>query len=186
MKRAILWLPFLLFAVIAVAAAVMLRKTDIPEAQLQEQKLEEKTSRLVGKELPDFSLPAALPNRPVIARADYATGSPRILNIFASWCGPCIGEAPQLMAMARQGLPIDAVAIRDKPEDVSRFLGQWGDPYRKIGLDQDSSLQLALGSRGVPETFIVDGRGTIRYHKVGPINANDLPRMIEEFEKAKR
>jgi cytochrome c biogenesis protein CcmG/thiol:disulfide interchange protein DsbE len=181
-KRWILWVPFLVFAGIALTAAVMLNRSD----RTVEEKLEEKVSMLVGKELPDFSLPGALPGRATIARADYGTGGPRVLNIFASWCLPCIEEAPQLMALSRQGMPIDAVAIRDRPEDVARFLGRWGDPYRNIGLDADSSLQLALGSRGVPETFIIDGRGTIRYHKVGPIYANDVARITDEFEKAKQ
>jgi len=182
MKRWILWVPFLLFAGIALTAFVMLDRSDRSMAE----KIEEKVSRLVGKELPDFSLPAALPNRASIARADYGNGGPRVLNVFASWCGPCIDEAPQLMALARQGMPIDAVAIRDRPEEVARFLQRWGDPYRNIGLDADSSLQLTMGSRGVPETFIIDGRGTIRYHKVGPINRNDIATIADEFEKAKR
>lgn len=182
MRRWILFVPFLLFAGIAVTAAVMLNKSDRTELE----KLEEKTSKLVGKALPDFAVPAALPNRPAIARADYGKGSPRVLNIFGSWCIPCIDEAKHLETLARQGMPIDAVAIRDTPRAIAVFLARWGDPYRNIGLDNDSSLQLALGSRGVPETFIIDGGGVIRYHKVGPINANDISRMTEEFERAKQ
>lgn len=143
-------------------------------------------SRLVGKELPAFTLPEALPNRPTIRRADYGTGEPRMLNIFASWCVPCIAEAPQLMALSRQGIPIDAVAIRDRPEDIARFLGQWGDPYRNIGADRDASLQLEIGSSGVPETYIVDGSGIIRYQHIGAINPTDMARLTDEFEKARR
>lgn len=143
-------------------------------------------SRLVGKALPEFTLPEALPNRPAIRRADFGTGQPRMINIFASWCAPCVIEAPQLMELSRLGIPIDAVAIRDRPEDVARFLGQWGDPYRNIGLDRDASLQLAIGSSGVPETYIVDGNGVIRHQHIGQINATDMPRLIEEFEKAGR
>ncbi|HEY0115421.1 MAG TPA: redoxin family protein [Allosphingosinicella sp.] len=175
MKRLILWVPFALFALIGVVVATgLLRPSDrtIP-------------SRLVGKPLPPFSLPQAMPERRAITRADFGTGQPRILNIFASWCVPCIAEAPQLMALSRQGIPIDAVAIRDRPQDVARFLGQWGDPYRNIGLDADAGLQLAIGSSGVPETFIIDGRGTIRYQHIGAINETDMPRIIEEYEKAK-
>jgi cytochrome c biogenesis protein CcmG/thiol:disulfide interchange protein DsbE len=175
MKRLILWVPFALFALIGiVVASGLLRPSDrtIP-------------SRLVGKPLPPFSLPQAMPQRGTITRADFGTGQPRILNIFASWCVPCIAEAPQLMALSRQGIPIDAVAIRDRPQDVARFLGQWGDPYRNIGLDADAGLQLAIGSSGVPETFIIDGRGTIRYQHIGAINETDMPRIIEEYEKAK-
>jgi cytochrome c biogenesis protein CcmG/thiol:disulfide interchange protein DsbE len=142
-------------------------------------------SRLVGKDLPAFELPRAMPGRAAISRADYGAGQPRIINVFASWCVPCIAEAPQLMELSRAGIPIDAVAIRDRPEDVARFLGQWGDPYRNIGLDRDASLQLAIGSSGVPETYIVDGRGTIRHQHIGAINPTDMSRLLEEYEKAK-
>jgi cytochrome c biogenesis protein CcmG/thiol:disulfide interchange protein DsbE len=126
-----------------------------------------------------------MPGRATISRADFQRGEPRILNVFASWCVPCIGEAPQLMQLSRQGVPIDAVAIRDRPEDVARFLSQWGDPYRNIGLDKDAGLQLAIGSSGVPETYIVDGKGVIRYQHIGAVNATDMARIMEEFEKAK-
>jgi cytochrome c biogenesis protein CcmG, thiol:disulfide interchange protein DsbE len=174
-KRWILWVPFAVFSLIGIVAAWnLVRPADrlIP-------------SQLVGKPLPAFSLPEAMPGRPTIQRADYGTGQPRMLNVFASWCVPCIAEAPQLMELARRGIPIDAVAIRDRPEDVARFLDQWGDPYRNIALDADAGLQLSIGSSGVPETYIVDGRGTIRYQHIGAINATDMPRIVEEFEKAK-
>lgn len=175
MKRWILWVPFALFLTIGIFVAFNLA---FPTDRLI-------PSRLVGKELPAFELPGALPGRATIRRADYSGGQPRMLNIFASWCVPCIAEAPQLEALKRQGIPIDAVAIRDRPADVARFLGQWGDPYGKIGADDDASLQLAIGSSGVPETFIVDGRGVIRHQHIGPINPTDVPRLIEEFEKVK-
>jgi len=174
-KRWILWVPFIVFAVIGIVVALNLVN---PADRLIR-------SRQVGKELPAFSLPEAMPGRAAIQRADFAGGQPRILNIFASWCLPCIGEAPQLMELSRQGIPIDAVAIRDRPEDISRFLTQHGDPYRNIGLDKDASLQLAIGSSGVPETYIVDGQGVIRYQHIGAINATDMARILEEYEKAK-
>jgi cytochrome c biogenesis protein CcmG/thiol:disulfide interchange protein DsbE len=174
-KRWILWVPFAVFAVIGIVVALNLVN---PADRLIR-------SQQVGKELPAFGLPEAVPGRPTISRADFVAGSPRILNVFASWCVPCIAEAPQLMELARQGVPIDAVAIRDRPEDVARFLSQWGDPYRNIGLDKDAGLQLSIGSSGVPETYIVDGKGVIRYQHIGAINATDMARIMEEFEKAK-
>jgi cytochrome c biogenesis protein CcmG/thiol:disulfide interchange protein DsbE len=170
-----LWVPFAVFAVIGIVVALNLVN---PADRLIR-------SRQVGKELPAFALPEAMPGRATISRADFVRGEPRILNVFASWCVPCIGEAPQLMQLSRQGVPIDAVAIRDRPEDVARFLSQWGDPYRNIGLDKDASLQLAIGSSGVPETYIVDGKGVIRYQHIGAVNATDMARIMEEFEKAK-
>ena len=107
-----------------------------------------------------------------------ATGQPRLVNVFASWCVPCIAEAPLLMELKRQGVPIDAIAVRDQPEDVADFLGRHGDPFERIGADPESRVQIALGSSGVPETFIVDGRGIIRYQHMGPIEPGDVPAIL--------
>ena len=73
--------------------------------------------------------------------------------------------------MKARGATIDGIAIRDRPEDVARFLARHGDPYDRIGSDPRSQVQIALGSSGVPESFIVDGRGIIRYQHIGPIGA---------------
>ena len=175
MRRLILWVPLAIFLVVGLVAIVgLLRPSDNVIR-----------SRLVGQQLPAVQLPAAVPGRATIRSADFTAGQPRVLNIFASWCVPCIAEAPQLMALSRRGVPIDAVAIRDRAPDVADFLSRWGDPYRNIGLDVDSSLQLAVGSSGVPETFIVDGRGVIRYQHVGPLTDADVPAILAELEKAR-
>ena len=123
--------------------------------------------------------------RRAVSRADFAAGQPRVITVFASWCVPCIAEAPQLEALARQGVPIDAVAIRDRPADVAQFLQRWGDPYQRIGSDPNSQAQMALGASGVPETFIVDGAGIIRYHHFGPVNAPDVPDLVAAYEALK-
>ena len=108
-----------------------------------------------------------------------------MINVFASWCVPCIAEAPLLMELKRQGVTIDAVAVRDKPEDLAAFLARHGDPFLAIGSDPESRVQLALGSAGVPESFIVDGRGIIRYQHMGPIEPADVPTILREWEAAK-
>ena len=141
-------------------------------------------SRLEGKPVPAFALPPALPGRTSFSSADLATGQPRLLNIFASWCVPCVAEAPVLGELERRGVAIDGIAIRDKPEDVAAFLARNGDPYQRIGADLQSSVQMALGSAGVPESFVVDGKGIIRYQHVGPIMPQDLPIVLAELEKA--
>jgi cytochrome c biogenesis protein CcmG/thiol:disulfide interchange protein DsbE len=108
-----------------------------------------------------------------------------VVNIFASWCIPCIAEAPQLLQLARQGVPIDAIAIRDRPQDVAAFLAKWGDPYQRIASDTDSRVQMALGSSGVPETFVVDGKGVIRYQHIGDVRAETVPEIVKAYEAAK-
>ena len=142
-------------------------------------------SQLEGKPVPAFNLPPALPNKPSLSSRDLAAGEPRLVNIFASWCAPCIAEAPVLGELEARGVAIDGIAIRDKPEDVAAFLARNGDPYQRIGVDMQSSVQLALGSAGVPDSFVVDGGGIIRYQHVGPIMPQDAATVLAELEKAK-
>jgi cytochrome c biogenesis protein CcmG/thiol:disulfide interchange protein DsbE len=143
-------------------------------------------SRLIGQKLPAFTLPAATPGVAGLSAGELATGGePRLLNIFASWCLPCIAEAPVLEGLARQGVAIDAIAIRDRPEDVAAFLKRNGNPYQRIGSDMESRVQLALGSSGVPETFVVDGKGVIRYQHVGDIRPEHVATILEELRKAR-
>jgi cytochrome c biogenesis protein CcmG/thiol:disulfide interchange protein DsbE len=140
---------------------------------------------MVGKPLPQFTLPEGASDRPGLSSADFAEGQPRILNIFASWCVPCAVEAPQLAALAKAGVPIDGIAIRDAREDVDGFLKRYGNPYAHIGLDARSSVQLAIGSSGVPETFIIDGKGRIVHQHIGDIRAEDVPRLIQIWRDAR-
>jgi cytochrome c biogenesis protein CcmG/thiol:disulfide interchange protein DsbE len=142
-------------------------------------------SRMVGKPLPAFTLPAAASDRPPLASADFGKGRPRLLNIFASWCVPCAAEAPQLMALRQAGVEIDAVAIRDARPDVDRFLARYGNPYGRIGLDARSGVQMALGSSGVPETFIIDGQGRIVHQHIGDIRADDVPDILARWKAAR-
>ncbi len=141
-------------------------------------------SGMVGKKLPDFVLPAAASDRPGLASRDLANGEPRLLNVFASWCVPCAAEAPQLTALKAQGVRIDAVAVRDARPDVDRFLTRWGNPYTNIGLDARSAVQMEIGSSGVPETFVIDGRGVIRYQHVGYIGPQDVEMILDKVRQA--
>jgi cytochrome c biogenesis protein CcmG/thiol:disulfide interchange protein DsbE len=142
-------------------------------------------SQLEGKAIPAFQLPEALPGKAPLASTDLADGKVHLVNIFASWCVPCIAEAPVLGRLKARGITIDGIAIRDRPEDVADFLKSNGDPYERIGSDMRSSVQMALGSSGVPESFVVDGRGIIRYQHVGPVMPQDMDRVLAELEKAK-
>ena len=175
MSRWLRLVPILLLALII--AALVWRLANPQDTRVP--------SRLAGKPVPQFALPPALPNKPGLASADLATGKPRLLNVFASWCVPCIAEAPVLSELKRRGVAIDAIAIRDRPEDVAAFLASHGDPFDRIGSDDNSRVQLALGSSGVPESFVVDGRGIIRYQHIGPIEAKDMPLILSEMEQAR-
>jgi len=174
MTRWRLWVPLLLFAGFVGLAGYMLTR---PKDEFVE-------SRMVGKELPYFALRPAMAERPGLASADLGTGKPRLLNIFASWCLPCIAEARQLEILAAQGVEIDGIAIRDRPEDVAAFLARHGNPYRRIGADDLSEVQLAIGSSGVPETFVIDGQGRIAYQHIGDIRAEHVPMLLEKLAEA--
>jgi cytochrome c biogenesis protein CcmG/thiol:disulfide interchange protein DsbE len=175
MKRWLFWIPLVVFAVLmAVAGSRLLNP---PETVVK--------SALVGKPLPEFSLQPLIPGKPGVKRADFATGKPRLLNVFASWCVPCIAEAPQLMKLKQAGAEIDAIAIRDTPEAVGAFLRRNGDPYSRIGSDPQSQVQISIGSSGVPETFVIDGRGRIAAQHIGDIREEDVPKLLKALEDAR-
>ncbi len=176
MKR----LRYSLWIIVGLAAALF----GLFAYQLSQPKDEFVESAMVGEPMPDFDLPPAVQSRPGLGRADLADGQPKLLNVFASWCIPCAAEAPQLEALERAGANIVAVAIRDRPEDVERFLAIYGNPFTRIGRDDISEVQLAIGSSGVPETFVIDGNGVITYQHIGDIREDDVPMLLDELRKA--
>jgi cytochrome c biogenesis protein CcmG/thiol:disulfide interchange protein DsbE len=170
-----IWLPLALFlGFIALVMIGLLRPAD-----------HEVASAMIGKPLPQFDLRPAIPERPGLARKDFG-GKPRLLNVFASWCIPCAVESPQLDALAKQGIEINGIAIRDHQEDVAAFLARNGNPFTRIGADDVSAVQLAIGSSGVPETFVIDGKGTIRYQHIGEIRADQLPLIQRKLKEAEQ
>jgi len=141
-------------------------------------------SQMIGKPLPSFSLAPGVQTLPGLGSANFRDGKPKLLNIFASWCIPCAAETPQLIQLAQAGIPIEAVAIRDRPEDIAAFLKRYGNPYDRIGSDPTSKLQIALGSSGVPETFVIDGKGIIRHQHIGDIRPEDVPGLLAALADA--
>ena len=169
-----LWIPLAAFASFLGLAGYM----------LVQPRQDEVRSAMVGKALPLFSLDAASVDRPGAASADFHDGKPKLLNIWASWCLPCIAEAPQLDALRDGGATIVGVAVRDKPEDVAAFLDRYGNPYTRIGRDDLSEVQLGIGSSGVPETFVVNGRGVITYQHIGDVRPEHVPLLLEKLREA--
>ena len=152
--------------------------------QLSRPKDDTVQSAMIGQVVPQFALPAAISERPGLASSDLADGQPHLLNIFASWCVPCAAEAPQLAALEKQGAPIVGVAIRDRPEDLEAFFGRYGNPFSRIGKDDLSRVQFLIGSSGVPETFVIDGKGVIRHQHIGEIRAEDVPDLLRRLKEA--
>jgi cytochrome c biogenesis protein CcmG/thiol:disulfide interchange protein DsbE len=141
-------------------------------------------SAMIGKPIPAFELPPIVADRPGLSSRDLADGKPKLLNVFASWCVPCIAEAPNLARLEANGANIVGIAIRDRPEDTAAFLAANGNPFSRIGRDDISAVQLSLGSSGVPETFVIDGRGVIRYQHIGDIRDDDVSLLLAELREA--
>lgn len=174
MRKVLLWLPLAGFALLFLVVATGLYRPADRTVR----------SAMIGKPLSVFTLPPMVPGRPGVATATFRDGKPRLLNVFASWCLPCIAEAPQLMRLKAMGVPIEGVAIRDTPADVTAFLTRNGDPYSGIGDDPRSAVQLSLGSSGVPETFLIDGKGVILRQHVGDIRADDVDALYAAWKAA--
>ena len=175
MSRRLRFLPAVVFLVLI--AVFVWRLANPPDSTVP--------SRMVGQPVPTFQLVAAVPAMPGFTSADLATGKPRLINLFASWCVPCIAEAPVLEDLKRRGVAIDGIAIRDRSDDIAAFLDKNGNPFQRIGSDPTSRIQIALGTAGVPESFVIDGQGVIRHQHIGPIEPGDVPTILAELEKAR-
>jgi len=143
-------------------------------------------SALIGKDVPVFSLPPVegLEARPGFSNTDLHRGHVSVVNVFASWCVPCHQEHALLMqlasdkALADAGVQIAGIAYKDEPDNIRRFLGQAGDPYKMIGADRSGRTAIDWGVYGVPETFIVGGDGKIAYKFVGPMSEESVRNVI--------
>lgn len=150
-------------------------------------------SVLIGKPAPvyDFAPLEGLEKdgKPVtgLTAADLKTGKPVVVNFWASWCVPCIQEHPLLIALAEEtGVPVIGVNYKDDPAAARRFIGRYGNPYSAVGVDPNGRGAIEWGVYGMPETFVINGRGDIVYKHVGPISEVSLrEKMIPAIEKAR-
>src|SRR5262249_14709520 len=101
-------------------------------------------------------------------------GRASVVNFWASWCGPCAEEQPLLLALQAQGVPLYGINYKDQASAARRFLERHGNPFTAIGVDGNGRAAIEWGVYGMPETFIVDGRGVIVYKHVGPITEEAL------------
>ena len=136
-------------------------------------------SVLIDKPAPDFSLPkvSGLP----VPGFDAARlkGQVSVVNVFASWCIPCRDEHPVLEALKKEtGVLLLGINQKDAPENAAAFLAQMGNPYDAVGADSDGRTSIDWGVYGVPETFVVDAKGVIRFKHTGPMSMDDIAREI--------
>ncbi|MFN3262880.1 MAG: DsbE family thiol:disulfide interchange protein [Pikeienuella sp.] len=135
-------------------------------------------STFIDRPAPATDLPPLYEDRPGLVSADLADGKVKLVNIWASWCGPCRVEHPFLMQLAEEGVDIRGFNYKDQPGQAKAFLSELGDPYTAIGADSSGRAGIEWGVYGVPETFVINGEGRIVYKHVGPIQNDDLDRRI--------
>ncbi len=170
-RRALFLLPLLVFAVVAGYFLWGLASGRDPNLV---------PSALIDKPAPAFDLPPIEGfDRPGLARADLENGEVAVVNFFASWCFPCRAEHPLLMDLAESGtVRVLGINFRDRPEDARRWLGRFGNPYERVGADERGRTGIDFGVSGVPETFVIDGTGRIRYQHIGPLMESDIEDTI--------
>lgn len=151
-------------------------------------------SALIDKPAPAFDLPAlegltidgvAVPG---VTSQSLAQGKITLVNVWASWCGPCREEHPQLMELAkRDDIVLAGLNYKDQRENALRFLNALGNPYSSVGVDANGRAAVDWGVYGVPETFVINGEGTIVYKFTGPISPQALrEQVIPAIEKARQ
>lgn len=181
MKKKLL-LPLIIFLALAITLMVQLTRN----AQGEDPKKLE--SALIGKSVPAFNLESVQDEKQFIDQNVLKTGSPRLLNVWATWCPTCYAEHEYLTLLAKQGIEIVGVDYKDERPKAMKFLMTYGNPYKAIIYDPKGSLGLDLGVYGAPETFIVDGNGIIQYRHAGDVNErvwNEVLKPIYEKLKAK-
>ncbi|MGL4297139.1 MAG: DsbE family thiol:disulfide interchange protein [Aestuariivirga sp.] len=148
-------------------------------------------SALIGKPVPSFTLPPVEGlGIPGFDAAALKTGQVTLVNVWASWCGPCRVEHPVLMELSkRSDIRVFGLNYKDEPENARRFLGVLGQPYAAAVADESGRAAVDWGIYGVPETFIVDGDGIIRFKWIGPLTpeavAGDFGAEIERAKAAR-
>ena len=158
LKRLSTFIPVLLFA--AVSAALAFSLTNDPHKM---------PSTLIDKPTPKFALPAVDGTGKGLA-SDDLKGEVVLLNVFASWCPGCRVEHPTLLRLSAAGkIPLYGLNWKDKPGDGARWLKANKSPYITVGDDRSGRLGIDLGVTGVPETFVIDQTGRIRYRHAGPV-----------------
>ena len=171
MKRWKLWLPLALLAVLALVLArgLQLNPREIP-------------SPLIGRPAPAFV-------KPLLDGGSFDSRSLQgrivLLNVFASWCGPCREEHPLVTQLAKRYPQVAFVGLnyKDEPTSATRWLRELGNPYTAVVVDADGRVGIDYGVYGVPETFVIGADGRVAFKHVGPLTPEVIAQRIEPLLK---
>lgn len=171
-------LPLAVFLAIGVALMAGLRRDP-----------HELPSALIGKPAPAFELPVLEADGRTV-RASDMRGRVWMLNVWASWCGPCQLEHPLLVDFAaRTKVPVVGLNYKDKPEAARAWLQRLGNPYSATLVDPQGRTGIDFGVYGVPETFVIDRDGIVRFRQAGPLTAEALEQrvlpLLRQLEKGR-
>jgi cytochrome c biogenesis protein CcmG, thiol:disulfide interchange protein DsbE len=174
-RSSVLAVPLIIFAGMAAVFMFALRAGDPSKLP----------SALIGKKAPTIELSRL---EDVVAQgqtvggfstADLGQGQVVVVNFWASWCAPCVQEHPMLIALAQETkVPVYGVNHKDQPEAARRFLTKYGNPFKAIGVDGNGRAAIEWGVYGMPETFVINGRGEVVYKHVGPITLDTLQSKV--------
>lgn len=158
MRRLLFLAPVLVLAVVLIAFFAGLKRDPslLP-------------SMMIGKAVPTFNLPSVRPDDAGFASKDVG-GEPMLINFYASWCAACRIEHPILMRLREQGVVLHGVDWKDQPEAGFKWLVDRGDPYVRVGSDVSGRTGIDMGVSAVPETFVIDRKGRVRYRHVGAVS----------------
>jgi cytochrome c biogenesis protein CcmG/thiol:disulfide interchange protein DsbE len=180
-RRWLMALPLVVFAALALLFWFRLGDSDISRIP----------SALIGHPVPKTTLPplsGLVSDGKPVPGIDPATfeGKVSLVNVWASWCVPCHGEAPLLTELAKdRRVQFVGINYKDAPDNARRFLGRYGNPFGVVGADDNGRASIEWGVYGVPETFVVGRNGTIVYKLVGAITPENVDTVLKpEIEKA--
>ena len=172
------WITLVPIAAFAVLAFFLFKSLWSPEPSII-------PSALINKPAPRLVLPALDAQSAAFTPADLTAGHVSVVNVFASWCAPCRLEADQLAALARlPGVAVYGLAQKDKPAATRAFLDEVGNPFARIARDDDGRASIEWGVYGVPETYVVDGKGIIRLKYIGQLTQAGLAEQVVPAIKA--
>jgi len=134
-------------------------------------------SAMLGKPVPVMDLPLLTANEKRFTNADFI-GHVTLVNFFASWCVPCRVEHPHLAALANQKLRLIGMAYKNNPKEAAAWLHQLGNPYAIVAVDRHGAAGIDFGVSGVPESYLIDQQGIIRFKQTGPWTAEAIEREL--------
>lgn len=168
-RRLLYMLPAMLFGLVAAYFVAGLDPDRDPSAV---------PSALIDRPVPQFALAALEPGAPDLTNDDLG-GEIALVNFFASWCMPCRVEHPLLQQLAvEHAIPIYGIVYKDEPAAIQRWLDDLGNPYVQVAVDPDSRAAIDFGVYGVPETYLVDRDGHVRFRFAGPLDPMTVEKTL--------